>query len=279
MTEDSVATAITRLGWRQGSVLGQLLASEAIRLKPDRVRVDESDWLIVTSHDCDIANSSLEKEPLVEVLRASVSRSSPDGSFQCGRNPRNLHLLWETGEDRSCLRCNIHERWAIPRELLAGEAPRPGLIGRPLRIVVEWLAKRYLRPAFPTEFDRRWKAKVREWEALLKRNSEWIQGIYLRLSTLDELVGDQPYRCQLIVSVPAGMRKGRRWAVEKDRLETAVMDFWRQFEPGVLCDGAEVLGTDEVTLADIEPYQRFDADWVSFADDSPSTPAVVDMSS
>ena len=26
-----------------------------------------------------------------------------------------------------------------------------------------------------------------------------------------------------------------------------------------------------------EPYQRFDADWVSFADDSPATPAAADM--
>jgi hypothetical protein len=32
-----------------------------------------------------------------------------------------------------------------------------------------------------------------------------------------------------------------------------------------------------LTLEDIVPYQRFDADWVSFADDTPSTPASADM--
>jgi hypothetical protein len=38
-----------------------------------------------------------------------------------------------------------------------------------------------------------------------------------------------------------------------------------------------VIGTDELTLAEIEPYQRFDADWVSFADDGPTTPPAADM--
>jgi hypothetical protein len=32
-----------------------------------------------------------------------------------------------------------------------------------------------------------------------------------------------------------------------------------------------------ITLADIEVYQRFDADWVNYADDSATTPATLDM--
>ena len=39
----------------------------------------------------------------------------------------------------------------------------------------------------------------------------------------------------------------------------------------------EPLGTDEITLADIESYQRFDADWVSFEDDTPTIPTTADM--
>jgi len=38
-----------------------------------------------------------------------------------------------------------------------------------------------------------------------------------------------------------------------------------------------VLGTDQLTLAEIEPYQRFDPDWVSFSHDSAVTPVVADM--
>ena len=42
---------------------------------------------------------------------------------------------------------------------------------------------------------------------------------------------------------------------------------------------AEVLGVSRPTLYDIEPSQRFDADWVSFADDSALTPPAADMTS
>ena len=41
---------------------------------------------------------------------------------------------------------------------------------------------RYIRAAFPSAFDSRWRA-MREWVALLREHAEWIQGIYLRLST------------------------------------------------------------------------------------------------
>jgi hypothetical protein len=40
MAEGFAADAITRLGWRQGSVLGRLLVDEAIRLKPDKVTLN-----------------------------------------------------------------------------------------------------------------------------------------------------------------------------------------------------------------------------------------------
>jgi hypothetical protein len=278
MAEDFAADAITRLGWRQGSVLGRRLVGEAIRLKPDRVNVEESDRLIVTSHDCDIANGSLTKEPVVEILRAVVSQSAPDGNHQCGRNPRELHWGCEIDGCQVNLRCNVHDRWVVPRELLTREGPRPGIDGKPLRIIVEWLAKRYFRAAFPTEFNERWRKKSKDWETLLKKNSGWIQGIYLHLNTLDELTSGQTYRCELIVAVPADKRKGPKWAAEKNRLVDEVEDFWSQFGPGIVCDEVDVLGTDEVTLDRIEhQYQRFDADWVSFADDSPLTPAIVDM--
>ena len=55
--------------------------------------------------------------------------------------------------------------------------------------------------------------------------------------------------------------------------------FWDQFKPGIESAGVEPLGTDEITLADIVPYQRFAGDWVSFDDDTSTTPMTVDMAS
>ena len=135
--------------------------------------------------------------------------------------------------------------WVVPRELLTREAPSPGIAGKPLRIVVQWLAKRCFRATFPTEFNERWRKGHKDWEVLLKRNSEWIQGIYLRLDTSEELVLDRPYRCHAIAAVPAGRRRGGRWAAEKSRLADEIEGFWQQFAPGIICDGVDVLGTDE----------------------------------
>jgi hypothetical protein len=123
MADETTVARITSQKWRQGSVLGPILVDEAIKRKPDRVDIHEDNFLIVTSHDCDIANESLQKEPVVEVLRASACRTSPNGNFQCGRNPRSLDLVWEMGGKEIGLRLNIHDRWVIPRELLSKEAP------------------------------------------------------------------------------------------------------------------------------------------------------------
>jgi hypothetical protein len=67
---------------------------------------------------------------------------------------------------------------------------------------------------------------------------------------------------------------GRR---KRDQLEREIQAFWGQFKPGIDCAGVEPQGTDEITLADLELYQRFDADWVSFEDHTSTTPPAADM--
>jgi hypothetical protein len=273
------ASAIERHGWRQGAVLGANLAAEARKLAPSGIVFAESDWLIVTSHDCDVVNGRLEKEPTVEVLRASVvQQKKPDKQQVWGRNPREMQVAADDGVGgQVVLSVKVHERWSMPRELLASEAPHRVLDDKTRRLIAEWLAKRYIRAAFPTAFDARWRSKMKDWTSLLEAQSQWVQGIYLRLSTQAELGDDKPYKVHLIVAVPAASTKDPAWAKKKPELESLVETFWKQFAPGIECVGVEVIATSALTLADIEKYQRFDADWVSFADDSPATPPAADM--
>jgi hypothetical protein len=144
-------------------------------------------------------------------------------------------------------------------------------------LITEWLAKRYIRAAFPTAFDRRWRARMRDWTELLEKHSAWIQGVYLRLSSLRELADTAAYKVHLIVAPPASAKGAPEWPRLRTELEREVESFWDQFAPGIECVGVEVIPTDALTLAEIEPYQRFDADWVSFADDTPSMPMTADM--
>lgn len=269
---------LDRLGWRQGAILGPAIAEHARTVAPAGVAVSDRDWLVVTSHDCDLLNDSLEKEPVVEVLRAEVVRHATlDRQQRWGRNPRALQIAVPRGASQIVLRCRVHERWTLPRQLLADEPPLERLDQRTTRMIAEWLAKRYIRAAFPTEFDRRWRPKQKDWVKLLGDFSSSIQGVYLRLSTQDELKSEVPYKCHVFVAAPVSVASNPEWGQTKDKIEQDVGKFWGQFHPGIECVGVEVLRTDELTLADIDSHQRFDADWVSFADDSPLPPPAADM--
>lgn len=271
---------LASLGWRQGAILGKRLSRLAWEHAPERVSEGANDHLVVTSHDCDVLNASLEKEPVVEVLRARVP-DDHQGSGQAissGRNPRTLRLSHVPVQGRDIpLDLVVHDRWAIPRALLVEERPADSLPDAERRLVAEWLAKRYIRAAFPTSFDYRWRGKSKAWRKLLKRYSPLIQGVYLRLHTLRELPNDKPYRCHLLLAVPENAVRPGEWLDTREALEGAFTQFWHRCRPAIHCQGVEALTTDHITLADIERYQRFDADWVSFEDETAVTPLTADF--
>jgi hypothetical protein len=271
---------LASLGWRQGAILGKRLSRLAWEHAPERVSEGANDHLVVTSHDCDVLNASLEKEPVVEVLRARVpdDHQGSGKAFSSGRNPRALRLshVPVRGQDIP-LDLVVHDRWAIPRALLVEGRPADSLPDAERRLVAEWLVKRYIRAAFPTGFDYRWRGKSKAWRKLLKKYSPWVQGVYLRLHTLRELPNDKPYRCHLLLAVPEKAVRLGEWLDTREALEDAFTKFWDPFQPAIQCEGVEALTTDRITLADIERYQRFDADWVSFDDETAVTPLSTDF--
>jgi hypothetical protein len=275
-------SALERNGWGQGSVLGSI---EPVRpYAPEWVTIGDTDWLIVTSHDCDVLSRDLKKEPRVEVLRARViGAREPDAQLVWGRNPRSLQCLGETPEGNVALSCVVHDRWVIPRALLLAERPDANrrLAPKVRRVIAEWLAKRYTRPGFPSEFDRRWRGErsrnFKAWTELLARHNASVRGVYLRLHLHKELDPGTPYRCHLILAAPAPLRRQIGWPEQRETIESEVTDFWSQFGSDIICDGVEVLCTDEITLADIDRYQRFDADWLSLAEDLETTPIPMDL--
>lgn len=91
--------AAARLGWRQGTIMGTDVAAMAREQAPKAIDVRCTDFLIVASHDCDLLNPSIDKEPFVEVLAARpVGAVSPMQAL--GRNPRSLQFTVADG-DRS----------------------------------------------------------------------------------------------------------------------------------------------------------------------------------
>jgi hypothetical protein len=124
MAEPFDSGAIAKLDWRQGAILGTKLALLARNSGPGTVSVDGPVLLIVTSHDCDIVNLSIDKEPVVEVLCARASTENKlDEQQSWGRNPRTLQLIVETDDGPAVLISTVHDRWFIPRGRLQQEAP------------------------------------------------------------------------------------------------------------------------------------------------------------
>ena len=119
MAEVFDSEEIANRGWRQGAILGDALAKLAREYAPPTVDVDSEDWLVLTSHDCDIVNASIDKEPVVEVLQMRATAAGKvDRRQSWGRNPRTLQLAIEAREAAVVLSCGVHDRWTIPRTLL-----------------------------------------------------------------------------------------------------------------------------------------------------------------
>ncbi len=124
MAADFDADAIAAKGWRQGAVLGPRLRALAWDAAPKSVVRDDASWLIVTSHDCDVVNHTLDREPFVEIIRAVALQKKADGSQTWGRNPRALQLEFVDAEGASiALGLSVHERWPLARQALMDEAP------------------------------------------------------------------------------------------------------------------------------------------------------------
>ena len=97
MTKPFDSDEIAKLGWRQGAVLGTELAKIASKRAPETVVVDDADWLIVTSHDCDFFSF---RSPIGVVryrcrelrgLSGIVISSRP--AFSSGRTTWSLNLV------------------------------------------------------------------------------------------------------------------------------------------------------------------------------------------
>ncbi len=245
-------------GWRQGSVLPAELAH---RLAVPRFAAwDPDDRAVLLSQDCDVVHGSYDAEPTIELIRARVA-SAEDTVIRHGRNPRRLQIETSKGV---LLDFSVHDRWVVARSELEAQAPDPlhSVDGGSLHVLVEWIAKRYTRPAFPDAFNERRNPSAKKIEKELKKNGKLITGIYLLISPNEECAADQSYRVALRVTA------AKETLVTKS-VELDLVRSTRQIADALdACDGIEVVNHELVseasfTLADLHYFQRWDWDYRS----------------
>lgn len=276
MTKIPDHDCITVHRWGQGSILEHQAFDEALRFATNLRDDSDSQFVaIIVSHDCDVQNSSLEKEPFVELIRARLQpESRPDKQKTGGRSPRQLELESRISDVDVVLQLSVHDRWVIPRDLLSKHQPSGRLPRKERRLLAEWVAKRYIRAAFPNNFNSRFEKTTRKWIKLLRKNSDWIQGVYLDLHTLDELADEKQYRCRILVAIAGNAAQDlHEFHRRRDSMEDAITSLWEKIH-GIELVEVSINRTDEITLSELETYQRFDVDWISFGDGTDSTPVL-----
>ncbi len=107
--------AIADRGWRQGAILGDELAGFAMGYAPESMDMSDTDMLILTSHDCDIVNPSIEKEPFVEVLKGNIAiGEQANKQYLSGRSPRILQFIIPRRGKKVLLSFVAYNRWTVP---------------------------------------------------------------------------------------------------------------------------------------------------------------------
>lgn len=262
---------IAEMGWRQGCILSvdmvkQLQEDEKIRLLKD---ISDSDLLIVVSHDCDIANSSFDAEPYVEIVLArNITVDKKNGSLFWGRNPRRFQFL--TQSEELLYEISIHDRFFINRNLLLCNKPgtQQILLKDVVRQISLWISKRYFRAAFPDNFNNRINKKAQEAiRNRLKKDSEEITAIYISVSD-DELESDEVY--QIIIRATMQLEAYKNTDLHRKSQETIDIISAKLSQ----CEGIDVIESyvvseAEVTVDDLRLLKRWDYDYLSYSADTP----------
>jgi hypothetical protein len=193
---DGIGERIHKRGWRQGIIVP---ASYLLEGLPDGSPTTENDFAMVVSQSCDLLHHDLVNEPSAMIL---LLRSADAGNPEVmhGRNPRNLHFPTLNGR---WLEAWAWNQTAISREVLAKKdvSVEISLSPKVLRLVLEWLAKRFTRIAFPDGFNGALRPKSKALGKLLKKNHHLFSEILMAVSPFDELDEGSHYQvaCYLLM--------------------------------------------------------------------------------
>jgi hypothetical protein len=257
--------------WRQGD----LLTREAAAALGLVAAVDEERRVIVITHDCDLPHGS---ELCVEVIVAEmVVKEDPQLSY--AKNPRRLHLAYE-GINAAPLILELRhgDRRSVPKGDFAERAVKDHSLALPVdakRVLKQWLAARYGRPAFPNEFEKRLrKGKVeRKIAKILEPDAKYLVGLFFDLGEQrgTEAVEGEPYA--LSVSVVYDANEGG--ADARGAAERVAMQLRELFEntygkpdvaTEIALDACEAVADTYLTLADLRRVDQWRLEYISLRD-------------
>ncbi len=194
---DDIGERLRENGWRQGVIVP---ASHVLEGLPDGSPATADDYVMVVSQSCDLVHHDLNKEPsAVFLVLKSITSVTPDVLH--GRNPRLIHFSATAGQSFAAWAWN---QVVIPREDLAERKAEPSfeLEAKVLRYILDWLAKRFTRIAFPDTFNDALDSKSKAIRSLLKKTHQIFSEILLHVEPFEELKGAGSYELACYLLMP-----------------------------------------------------------------------------
>lgn len=154
---------------------------------------------MVVSQSCDLVHHEFVNEPSAMILvLKSIDSGNPE--VMHGRSPRRLHF---STLDGPWLEAWAWNQTTVPRDILATKeiSGEFKISPKVLRVVLEWLASRFTRIAFPDGFNDALKPKSNALGKLMKKNHQLFSEILMSVSPFGELEEGQHYQvaCYLLM--------------------------------------------------------------------------------
>ncbi len=227
---DGMAATWTRdTPWRQGHVLSLAAVQALGMLHPES---PDFTCVVVISHDCDLANDSLQIEPDIEVI---VGRHLPkgDGNYFWAKAPRTLHVDVLQNDTATIVEVVATAKRFIPKQALAAFSPDAtySFPGKSLSALRSWLGVRYNRAAFPDPFvDRLSQSKVdKRLAKVIEPVGNLLSAVYFDVDGGKEIdhSDGSPYDLKIVLAYPPS-DDPEQTADEVEKIEAAIEDFFSQ---------------------------------------------------
>ncbi|MHA3112914.1 hypothetical protein [Acinetobacter sp. ANC 4193] len=261
-------------GWLQGHIVKHEDVANLLELagKSDLLDNDNNVLLIVASGSCDVANKG---DLIIEFSVARyIEHDGNFGNYCFNKNPRRLNCTLESiASGNLYISLQAYEKISVIKDKIP-EGISPNLeiqfTKSELGFYVDWLASRYKRPAFPTEFDRRidaaWKKEKRRKAAI--KVSDKLIGIYAKVYPDKEIIETDNYSVDLLALVTD---------LDSDQTEVEkLVDQYKKALQDAKMDVGEVKITTEfkVSVGTLKQYKRFNLDELSYKSDDPLPPEI-----
>lgn len=282
-----ITNQIKLQGWRQGRLIISANAEhiKAVSIDYFNHTVTPDTWLVVLTQDCDLVRD-IAQEPHVELLAVKKLPKKPDNAMR-GQSARLLHLTINVNQVIQWFECNINDRFRIKKASLLGLGcdMTIALEENELRLLRQWLARRYTRAAFPDHFETHLASTKGQVKSLFKSQAaKLISTVYIAIDN-EEADSEEDYVIHVRLTALAEDLADEDKRESIDDFENRFIEvfnkrphikFALKYPSDPESYDVQVLSEEDVTLRILRQYKRFDADYRS-SDDDASPPEGIEV--